>query len=383
MRKSCKHLKSAADLELQISMNFSRITRWLRGADYVLVDRPTVHSGVKLASDRLFVLTDCSYVRSIATHRSRAGGFGKAVPTQECGLNGREPSMEFQMRNTTFISSMVLSVACVSAANAAFLSIDDFQTGGSAVGNFSSAATGGQYVDLSGSFGLSGYRQTAGQFWGNQSGGLGTATLNQSSSVVIGSGSMNMSYSGTKTVASTTGTNKAWQNFADGTNYGLAPGNGDTVTRQTAMGGWDVTNGGTAVDWSTLTSLSFDIANFSTSGLSTANTPRLFLSMGYLTDPTDIYTGDYRTFEFTLANGSVSLSQSSMATAGVNLAAMLSVNMYFTNTYTTALGGSTGIGNIPSGSVDISNFGVSGVPAPGAIALLGAAGLIGARRRRA
>ena len=34
------------------------------------------------------------------------------------GTTGREPSMEFQMRNKTFISSMVMSVACVSAANA-------------------------------------------------------------------------------------------------------------------------------------------------------------------------------------------------------------------------------------------------------------------------
>jgi len=287
--------------------------------------------------------------------------------------------MEFQLRNKIFISSMVLSVACVSAANAAFLSIDDFQTAGSAVGSI--ASNGGQYVDLVGSFGLSGYRQTAGQFWGNQSGAFGTATLNQSSSVVIGSGSMNMSYSGAKTVASTTGTNKAWQNFADGNNYGVGPGNGDTVTRQTAVGGWDVSNGGTAVDWSTLTSLSFDIANFSTSGLSTANTPRLFLSMGYLADPTDIYTGDQRTFEFTLANGSVSLSQSAITAAGVNLSAMLSVSMIFTNTNQTLLTGLTGVGNIPAGTLDISNFGISGVPAPGAIALLGLAGL-GARRRR-
>jgi len=288
------------------------------------------------------------------------------------------------MRSQTTFVSMTTALVFAGAAQAgvsAFSAIDNFQTAGSAVGSFSSPINNGQYVDETGSFGLSGYRQITGQFWGNQSGAFGTATLNQSSSVVIGSGSMNMSYSGTKTIASTTGTNKAWQNSADGNNYGMSPANGDAVTRQTAIAGWDFTNGGPSVDWSTLTSLSFDIANFSTSGLISANNPHLYLSMGYLIDPTDNTTQDYRTFEFTLINGSVSLSQSSMTTAGVNLAAMLCVNMYFTNTYTTALGGSTGIGNIPSGSVDISNFGVSGVPAPGAIALLGLAGLVGRRRR--
>ena len=48
-----------------------------------------------------------------------ADGFGEVTPARECGQNGqRAQSMEFQMRNKTFISSMVMSVACVSAANA-------------------------------------------------------------------------------------------------------------------------------------------------------------------------------------------------------------------------------------------------------------------------
>ena len=37
---------------------------------------------------------------------NRADGFGYVTPTQECGPNGREPSMEFHMRNKTFNSSM-------------------------------------------------------------------------------------------------------------------------------------------------------------------------------------------------------------------------------------------------------------------------------------
>ena len=37
---------------------------------------------------------------------NRADGFGYVTPTQECGPNGREPSMEFHMRNKTLTSSM-------------------------------------------------------------------------------------------------------------------------------------------------------------------------------------------------------------------------------------------------------------------------------------
>jgi len=264
---------------------------------------------------------------------------------------------------------MVLSVACVSAANAAFLSIDDFQTGGSAVGT-SSPSTNGQYVDETAAFGLAPYRQISGQYYG-------TASNNRSSSVVIGSGSMNMSYSGTKTGSST------WTNTSGGgLNYGTSPSNGEFVNQQVATAGWDVQTGIPA-NWSTLTSLSFDIANYTKGGLISANSPRLRLSLGFLTDPTDSQSQEYRVFNITLANGSVSLSNSDLTSAGVNLSGMLGLSMYLENTYTTALTSTTGIGNIPSASLDISNFGVSGVPAPGAIALLGAAGLVGARRRRA
>ena len=279
-----------------------------------------------------------------------------------------------------FIVSMASALVFAGAANAGFDAIDSFTTAGSAVGNVASASSYGQYVDETGSFGLSGYRQLAGQFWGNQSGGIGTASLNQSSSVVIGSGTMNMSYSGTKTIASTTGFNKAWVNSLDGNPY--MGGYADAVTRQTAQAAFFVDNAGSASNWSTLTSLSFDIANYSTSGLSTANSPHLYLSMVYLVDPTDISSGESRVFDITIANGMVSLSNSDFITGGVNLSAMLTVSLYLENTYTTALGGTTGIGNIPGASLDISNFGVSNIPAPGAAALIGLAGMVAGRRRR-
>ena len=285
------------------------------------------------------------------------------------------------MRTQTFIVSMTSALVFAGAAQAAvpvFSAIDSFTTAGSAVGTLASANTGGQFVDETASFGLSGYRQLGGQYLSNSGGFNATAASNSSSSVVIGSGTMSLSYSGAKATSGT------WRNNATGgNNYGIYPANSDSVSNQTAVAGWEVLGaGGTISNWSTLTSFSFDIANYSKSGLSTANTPRLILSMGYLTDPTDIYTSEYRTFDITLANGNVSLSRSALTTAGVNLAGMISVDLYLTNTYTASLTTTAGVGNIPSASVDISNFGVYDIPAPGAAALIGLAGLVATRRRR-
>ena len=283
------------------------------------------------------------------------------------------------MLNKTFISSMVLSVACVSTANAGFQYIDKFQTAGGAVGNLASAANFGEYNDELGTFGLSGYRRVSGQFYGTKTAAnftngqstQGTASVNSSSYVGIGFGSMNMSYGGNKASSS------SWKN-QDGRNNLLV--DGDNVTSQSATVSWDV-NGGAATDWSTATSLSFDIANYSTSGLISANNPHLYLSLAYLIDPSDSQSQAWHRFDITLFDGSVSLSNSAITAAGVNLSTMMSVSMIFTNTNQTLLTGVNGVGNIPAGTLDISNFGISGVPAPGAIALLGLAGL-GARRRR-
>ena len=285
------------------------------------------------------------------------------------------------MRNKTFISSMVLaSVACVSVANAAFQSIDNFQQAGGAVGNLASAPSFGNDNDELGAFGLADYRRVSGQFYGTKTANnftngqstQGTADVNSSSSVEIATGSMRMSYGGNKASSS------SWKN-QDGENYLLV--DGGSVTSQSATVSWDV-NGGTPANWSTLTSLSFDIANYSTSGLISANNPHLYLSMAYLIDPSDSQSQAWYRFDITLIDGSVSLSNSAITAAGVNLSTMLSVSMIFTNTNQTLLTGANGVGNIPAGTLDISNFGVSGVPAPGAIALLGLAGL-SARRRRA
>ena len=288
------------------------------------------------------------------------------------------------MRSQTTVVSMTTALVFAGAAQAGvsgFSAIDNFQQAGGAVGDLASALSYGNYNDELGAFGLADYRRVSGQFYGtktttnvisNGASTTGTAAVNSSSSVTIGSGSMNMSYGGNKASSS------SWKN-QDGTNNLLI--DGDTVTSQSATVSWDV-NGGTPANWSTLTSLSFDIANYSTSGLISANNPHLYLSLAYLIDPSDSQSQAWHRFDITLLDGSVSLSNSAITAAGVNLSAMYSVSMIFTNTNQTLLTGATGQGNIPAGTLDISNFGVSGVPAPGAIALLGAAGLIGGRRRR-
>lgn len=287
------------------------------------------------------------------------------------------------MRSQTTFVSMTTALVFAGAAQAgvsAFSAIDNFQQAGGAVGDLASAPSYGNYNDELGAFGLADYRRVSGQFYGtrtttsaisNGASTTGTANVNQSSSVEIATGSMRMSYGGNKASSS------SWKNN-DGTNYLMV--DGDTVTSQSATVSWDV-NGGTPANWSTLTSLSFDISNYSTSGLISANNPHLYLSMAYLTDPSDNQSQAWHRFDITLLDGSVSLSNSAITSAGVNLSTMLSVSMIFTNTNQTLLTGANGVGNIPAGTLDISNFGVSGVPAPGAIALLGLAGLIGRRRR--
>ena len=50
---------------------------------------------------------------------NRADGFGFVPPARECVPTGRKPSMELQMRNKTFISSMVGIAAAVAVAGSA------------------------------------------------------------------------------------------------------------------------------------------------------------------------------------------------------------------------------------------------------------------------
>ncbi len=255
------------------------------------------------------------------------------------------------MRNTTSISSMVLSAACVSAAHAGvtpgFVSIDSFQIASTANG---STVWNNVLTDDFGAFGAAEERMTYGG--GRNAGGfMGKAY----GSVDVGSGIMTMSYGGE--VGTSNGSFNA-NNVANWNPAYLV----DTAPVQTAQGVFASTTG---FNWSSGTAFSFDIANYVSNGPS--NSPLLQM---VATD------NDGNTFyrQVALLNGHVDVNFSDFT--GINFSNLYYIAFQFDNTN---LSGSLS-GGSSSGSLQISNFGY--VPAPGALALLGLAGL-GARRRRA
>ena len=216
--------------------------------------------------------------------------------------------MEFQMRNTTFISSVVLSVACVSAANAA-LTFDNFLTAQSTFAGPTAWASPPASQPI---FGASGTRLVYAVDYDN--GGSpssasvsgGTATLTAS-----GQGAAGLQYDG---------------NAQDLTGY----------------------------------TFSFDL---SLSGLpGSAKATMLFYGTGGFQALYNVnYTGA----------GSYTVDLSTGPTwASGPFTPVNSFSLYLQNDNATS----------NSLTLSVSNF--TYTPAPGAIALLGAAGLIGARRRR-
>ena len=268
------------------------------------------------------------------------------------------------MRNSTFISSMVLSVACVSAANASvtppgFVSIDDFQISSTADGSVNPSA-GGAFTDAPGAYGAAGLRQTYGG--GRNNGG----TTGQAwATTAIGSGAMTMSYGGVAASVSTGSQDYKWVNKSSW-NFGYITDQPGQPAVQTAQALFATS---TTWDWSSGTNFSFDISGFTTGGVSTYNTPLLRM---FVYDQ----VGNFSGVQVALADGHVDVNFSQFA--GIDFSQLDYVAFQFENTYTTALPKNTS--GIPTGSLTITNFGY--VPAPGAVALLGAGGLIGARRRR-
>ena len=265
------------------------------------------------------------------------------------------------MRNTTFISSMVLSVACVSAANAAVTPIDTFLIADAISPSAPTATTGYNYSagsESSQPYGMANSRQLIGSW--NASGG---GTANGSNSVETGA--MTMSYGGT----ATTGTNK-WFNTTDLVD---GPDGQRYYSYQTSKAVWGYWGG--TIDMGNVTGFSFDLSGYQTTG--TLNNAKMYLDFQ---DDAGVTTFS----EVALSNGHVYVDCSNWV---VDWDSIRVIQMVFTNT----LIGSDSLNYQaagvapPTGTVTVSNFGVValGVPAPGAIALLGAAGLIGARRRRA
>jgi hypothetical protein len=281
------------------------------------------------------------------------------------------------MRNTTFISSMVLSVACVSAANAAVTSIDSFGIADAISPSLATPSFLTGYNYSAGS-GISGPNYTVSQPYGAatsrdlignwKASGGGTAKGSNS----VGTSAMTMSYGGT----ATTGTNK-WYNTINTVDA-------DPLDRtvnysyQTSIAVWGAFGTDPAVafagaiDMSGLTDFSFDLSGYQTTG--TLNTAKMYLRV--LDN-----NGALGSYEVGLSNGHVDVAASNFG--ALDWSSIYQIEMVFTNTKTGSSSSNFLAAGVapPTGTVTVSNFGY--VPAPGAIALLGAAGLIGGRRRRA
>jgi hypothetical protein len=268
------------------------------------------------------------------------------------------------MRNTTFISSMVLSVACVSAANAAFLSIDSFGIDD----GITPISTGSGYKYSSGS---AYYGQATPTAYGAATsrdliGNSRSAPVNGYSrgSIFVGTNAMTMSYN-----AGVTTQNKWWNQTA----ITGAPVSGTYYSSQTSIAVWGAFNTDTetpmqgVINMSGFTAFSFDLGGYSTTGSN--NIAKMYLNVL----DSNYVLGSY---EVALSNGHVDVAASNFG--ALDWSSISQIEMVFTNSQIVNSGS---ILTPATGTVTVSNFGY--VPAPGAIALLGAAGLVGARRRRA
>jgi hypothetical protein len=224
--------------------------------------------------------------------------------------------MEFQMRNKTFISSMVgvaAAVAVAGSANAA-LTFDSFTD--SATGTSAGTVTSGSFM---GGF-FTGRTLSAD---GTSGSGVSARTLTDS----IGSTNLTVNVNGPS----------------------ATPRYGEAFYSRASNG-----------DLSNFASISVTIAYTNFTG-------SVYFSFG----------------EATFAQGSQAIDAQSAFTGTVNLTftkADFVGNVdwaqvgYFSMTFASR--------NTTAGSAVFTNFNYSQVPAPGALALLGAAGLVGARRRR-
>jgi hypothetical protein len=232
------------------------------------------------------------------------------------------------MRNTTFISSMVVSVACVSAANATVVynTIDPFTTSASAS---ASTSTSSGYV----------YSALTGTLWEERGIKTTTNSIARATTTIssIGSGSMVFGVTQVGTANTATGTNqKAYLDYFTPTGSELYP------------------------DFTNFTSLDFNFAS------TLSGTLKCIIRLS-----------DAANWVEKTMSGSSGLMSFTLADFGgidpLNVAAVGPLSIEFIRS-----------GSNASGSLTITNLVANGasVPAPGAIALLGAAGLIGARRRR-
>ena len=226
------------------------------------------------------------------------------------GNTGREPNPknELQMRNTTFISSMVLSVACVSAANAGV--VDPFTVGSTA------SDPNGQYT----------ITPITGGLWDSRNTYTIYRASRASASMIVNAVSNSATFQVTRVGAANTSSSQE--------------------------GNLEYYDDVSVTDISNFTSLTFDYT-------STFSSLELAINLGGKTATKNISASAGGTFTLTAAELNGVLDGSSY------------MNLMFTQRASNA-----------SGTFTLTNLVANGVPAPGAAALVGLAGLM-ARRRRA
>jgi hypothetical protein len=237
--------------------------------------------------------------------------------------------MEFQMRNKTFISSMVGVAAAAAVAGSANAGIapnvvDPF-TEAQSFGNDASSG----FVSITG--GLFNQRNA---FKSTSAGGTG----------VSGAPANNVAFT----------TNRA--------NFGLVG-----LTYQMA--------GGSSKDLSLLTGMSIALSalNLNVSAGTAATGVNFYwqaidVNSNSMYASQDLFSNGTSTFDFAAATKDLGFDQTKVTTLQLSV---------------TQIGGPTSASSPVTVSGTLSNFSYTAVPAPGALALLGAAGLFGARRRRA
>jgi hypothetical protein len=227
--------------------------------------------------------------------------------------------MEFQMRNKTFISSMVGVAAAVAVAGSANAGVVDPFTTNQSFGNDS--ANG--FVSITG--GLFNERNA---FRSSSAGGAGVRA--SSNDVAF---TTNRANTGLVTLS---------YRMAGGSSNDLSLITGMSI----ALSALNLSNGATGVSfyWQAI-----DV-----------NSNSMYASQ-------DLFSNGTSTFDFAAATMDLGFDLTKVTNLEVSVS---------------QLGGPTS-GSTVSVSGTLSNFSYTAVPAPGALALLGAAGLVGSRRRRA
>ena len=272
------------------------------------------------------------------------------------------------MRTQTFIVSMASALVFAGAAQATvapgFVSIDSFGIADAISPSAPTAYGGSNYSAGSDStnsqatptaYGAATSRDLVGDWRTFTTAGYAKGSTS------VGTNAMTMSYGGSAN------TNGRWWNPASP----YAP----TYSYQTSTAVWGAFNTDMglpfqgSINMSAFTAFSFDLSGYTTTGSN--NTAKMYLRVLSFDSNGAEVLGNY---DVALSNGHVDVAAANFGAQ--DWSAIYQIEMVFTNTNLA----SNVLQAAPTGTVTVSNFGY--VPAPGAAALIGLAGLVGSRRRR-